>query len=179
MEVFSQDYNLLLSYTYFLNKSHTLKISVGFDCETFEASCIFHRIGKRKIVLKYHEWNKFYYQFNAKLNMQMIKDIKESLHHGLRSVNGQSISINKEEAELFYNLNDFIEAVMTQYKSAELNVKEYVVEYLKLCDEQKVLRLQKEIYIPIQRFNVQCNYSRLFFEIPVMLKQKICNNLHK
>ena len=65
--------NLLLSYTSFLNKCYTLKISVGFDYETFEASCIFHRNSKKAVTLKFDEWNKFYYQFNAKLDMQMKK----------------------------------------------------------------------------------------------------------
>lgn len=167
MEEYNTNKTLLLAYTYFLNKEHTLAVSTGFDSESCKTSILFQRIYNNQTSFykyNYDEWKKL-----NKLSMKYLYDKTCS-----NAESAQKFFIfNEEEEGNLHNISDFINSVITYNKSAEDFVKAYVTKYINTCMEKQQLKLQNEIYMPHGYYNVQCNYSRLFFEIPIMLKEKI------
>lgn len=165
--------NMLLAYTYFLNEAHTVKIVVGFHTELLEATISLHRIGKKLIFINYEDWLEFYQQFHLH-----PKNKVSCLQFGIKARKPRSFVLRDEEIDKFRNLFDFIHLVMVYNKNAEGCVKDYVRKYIRTCVENQQNILKDEIYIPLNRFNVQCNYSRLFYEIPFLLKELIVKYLN-
>lgn len=167
----AQQPNLLLSYIYFLDKKQTIKIQIGFNIENFAATIIFQRQNKVISELNYLEWYEFYREFKnnqAKLNS---KGFLLTFNHADRT---KKLTLQLDQYTHFCLMLDFIQAVMSYNNGAELNVREYVFKYFERCIEKNKLRLEQEdFYIPMSLHIAQCNYSRLFYEIPMFLSEKI------
>jgi len=166
-----QQPNLLLSYIYFLDKKQTIKIQIGFNIENFAATIIFQRQNKVISEMNYSEWYAFYHELKnnqAKLNS---KGFLLAFNHADRT---KKLTLQQDQYTQFCHMVDFIQAVMSYNYGAELNVREYVTKYFERCIEKNKLRLEQEdFYIPMNLHIAQCNYSRLFYEIPIFLSEKI------
>lgn len=162
---------LLLAYTYYLDKKQTLKIQIGFDIENFTATITFHRHQKLICRMNYLEYYAFYNEF---VHGQKKLTNKGYLLNFESNGRKKKITLKMEEYMRFSLMQDFIKAVMSYNSGAELNVQEYISKYIEKCIEKDKLVLEQEdFYIPMSLHIAQCNYSRLFYEIPLFLQTKI------
>lgn len=190
--------NLLLAYTYFLNEKHTCKVIIGFDVETFEAEIILHRCNEVPTYISFKEWEFFFAKFKQ-LNEEEQKGLtinddqlvdkllenfvlksttKMMLNFTLNDYDNKVFTLFKNEHEQFLNIVEFLNIVMCYNSNASNNVREYFNKYMEKCRTKNLLQLTlDDYYIPMQMSHVHCNYSRLFFEIPLYCSMKLFQNV--
>lgn len=185
--------NLLLAYTYFLNDQHSSKVIIGFSTETFEAEIIFHRFKECPIYISFKEWEKYFINFK-KLEEKRSADQTELLinlednkskaltkilvNFTLDNDNNKIFAMFKNEHQHFLNIIEFMNVVMSYNNNASNNVKEYFNKYMEKCKAKSLFQLSfDDYYIPMNLSHVHCNYSRLFFEIPLYCSSKLFENL--
>lgn len=172
--------NLLLAYTYYLNEKQTCKIIIGFDCDTFQSKIVFHRNGKKPVEVFYYDWYSYYNktkQLEAVQNNNESQLIEIEPFCNILQFNQQDnkiFDIQQEEYWKLIGMLDFIQAVMSYNNNASNNVEAYIHKYFTKCKEQGVIKLsQEQFYIPMQFSPNQCNYSRLFYEVPLFMTHKL------
>lgn len=193
--------NLLLAYTYFLNDKHTCKVIIGFSAETFEAQIIFHRFKDIPVYISFNEWEKYFTNFKqldkkrCADETQLLQDLLESIdvkttittkvivnftlkNDNSNNNNNKIFPMFQNEYQHFLNIIEFLNVVMCYNNTASANVREYFNKYMEKCKAKNLFQLSfDEYYIPMNLSHVHCNYSRLFFEIPLYCSGKLFENL--
>lgn len=179
-------HELLLSYTYFLNNESTKFICIGYDTIHFSPIIHLNHIRKSSIIWNILDWLTF---------TTHICSIQDFLSHNSNNINisftnflisncdekifiKDKVSLEEVEitaAEMFtlINLIDFLNTIMFHYKSCVAYIQEYYNLYVLNCSTKNVFSLSTSDYFvpPSDRF--QLNYYRLFYEIPIIFKEKL------
>jgi hypothetical protein len=173
--------SLLLAYTYFLNNQQTCKVIFGFDVNTYQAVIIFQRNNFAPLMLNFDEWTHFFNIQKEETSTDEIHNNREALVEPLHNLEFSSVktfTLKQNEYEIMEKMINFINAVMIYNCNAQGTVKEYIESYIAKCIERNIHELPYEdCYIPMQISFIHCNYSRLFYEIPIFLKNKILEKL--
>lgn len=183
---------LLLAYTYYLNSTNLCKVIIGFNTETFEPELVFYRVGISAVKLNSQEWN-FYYQrfkeveekrlFNES---QIPEDIEEYLiinftkKHTLRFGDAEASKkfvLWKSEWSTFEPMIEFINCVMEHNVDTSNSVKDYFKLYTSKCIENNAVQLYKDSHFNPVQMDKNFNFSRLFYEIPLLSKKKLSYSL--
>lgn len=93
-----------------------------------------------------------------------------------------TLMLSQEEWRMFYYLSEFINAVVTHIRSAGPLIQSYFESYATRCKELNVCSLDSSKFFVPQNTNYfndkAINYSRLFFELPILCQMKINNFLY-
>jgi hypothetical protein len=194
---------LLLAYTYFIDTKSTKYISLGYNADDdFQPNIIIHHIGHSHIALNPVEWmslfvnieqvNKFftldtdYDEEKSKVDdvISAYKDINIRMDKKTnciiisKNMGLEKVTLNRPEWFLILNLVDYINTVIFWYKSTINEVRNYYNEYLNKCLEYNLMELNASLYFsPSQISCNRYNYSRLFYEFPLICRMKICNDI--
>lgn len=192
--------NLLLAYTYFLNEQHTCKIVIGFCAETFEAEIIFHRVKETPIYITFKEWENYFNNFKKIEGSTTTTNDDEFLAALIEKIDAKNttktllnftwdndnnnnkklFALFKKEYTQYVNIIEFLNVVMCYNNNAVGNIKKYFTKYLEKCKAKTLFQLSfDDYYIPMEYSHVHCNYSRLFFEIPIFCSSKLFENILK
>lgn len=204
--------NLLLSYVYFLNNSHTTYINVGFDINNFEATIVLYK-NTKYLCFSFNDWINLYTNIftinnffqNKDENFDIVLPIYSDktifkLCNGCEFLSGSSnfqnnkylvcensatsskIYLTEQEWNKNLELTSFLQSVITWYEMTSKEIKSYFEIYNEKCLKKGVTSLSStEYFLPGGNSNTytyfNCNYSRLFSEIPILCKKKIIKNI--
>lgn len=190
---------LLLSYTYFLNAEHTSYISVGLDTNNFKMKIILFKNGIYHN-LQWEDWSLLYVNINVIQNhfngygvdfLELPKTPSDIIHYKLSSRitekcliltgDNKKVVIKLKEWMSLYNLMPFINSIVTWYIHTAHDVEIFYHQYLLKCIEVKSFKLEAQhFFIPSTSATYyQCNYSRLYQEIPLLCQNKIIIDLNQ
>lgn len=195
--------NLLLSYIYFLNSSHTCYINIGYDVETFHLKIIIYKKGKLQ-KWSFSDWQCFYKNLEAIQNFFLTNGLNNTLEEYNKTSSDMSerkiifnlsnsknqkklifieqeekILLNSEEWKNIYDLATFLNSVILWCKIVWNEIEMYYNEYYKKCKLLQVFILPpEEFFLPLPSPYSYCNYSRLFSEIPVFCRTRLKNDLN-
>lgn len=192
----SQDVpTLLLGYTYFLNDKHNSYINIGFDSQTLKQRIILFK-NYQFIDLSQAEWmaliihrgqiSEFFYNNAAseivseksssviwKLSRRKEGRVLVAVH-----TTNKRIAITAEEWLQLNSFLNFLNSVSDWAIDFQQHLKSYYSEYLRKCIKERVLHLPTEKFFMISSYNITCNYSRLFAELPVLSATKLLADFH-
>lgn len=160
--------NLLLSYTYYLNNSHTTSISVGLDTEDFKLKIILYKNGLHH-ALNYEDWFLLYKNNNhieAHFNGEktIAKNIDGScgiryklstrasskcltLHQYQQNINkSKKIHINADEWKILNSLSSFLNSIITWFIYSSNDAQLYYEQYVAKCIELNTLKLDSQYF---------------------------------
>lgn len=190
---------LLLSYTYFLNCDKS--ISIGYDSKTFKTVLVLNQV----LLINQLEWYSLCVKFplikkflvcakkqangpstssdgkktyRASTTLHIQASVHDNVHVTLIRSNGPKIILNESEFHLLCALEEFISAVIMHNRTTETLVEAYYGLYLTQCKELGVNKLETPVYYPSTATS-SVNYSRLFFEIPILCKDDIIREINK
>lgn len=85
--------------------------------------------------------------------------------------------MTEEEIVNLLKLMDFLNTIIFHYKSCAAYIQEYYNQYVANCVTKNIFVLNTTDYFipPADRY--QLNYYRLFYEIPVIVKDKLLNDV--
>lgn len=182
--------NLLLSYTYFLDNVRKTSISVGYDSNLLlPIIVLIKKTNSFKIIelstyIKIYELrdeiNK-YFNDTTPVSIQCKElSLKTSKQKGLiiRNRDGR-FSINAEEWTRLYKWLPFLSAVINHQQRTTYLVVDYYESYLKQCVSENVMKLDQPPHTPYQISVDTINYSRLFFELPILCETKLLDDYFK
>lgn len=181
---------LLLSYTYFINDDCSKYISVGFNPETFKPETKLHHVGVHQSTLDIKQWlyifitknNEFSKLFTSKnpgrfrCSLKSV-DIKFKKKSGIIIING--FEINAQEWLLIVKLSEFIQSVLYWCSQATNNIINYYQKYVEKCKAHNVYSLDSTHFFVNDNTVIKCNHSRLFYEIPILCKNKLMSDILK
>lgn len=190
--------NLLLSYTYFLNKNQSCHLTLGYDIQDFRVKMVLYKNTKISI-LDINDWKNiiqnvgiiesFFYN-----NTQGLEFI-EMPHHGgnvlfkfstrdgkkcfISVYNNRKVVLSKDECSILLQLSFFINSIMSWYNDAEPQIQNYYDRYIGLCIKYNVLQLSSNHFseICVSGRNYIFNTSRIFNEFPILCRKKIRRDL--
>lgn len=182
---------LLLSYTYFINADHSKYISVGYSVDNFTPCVIVNYIGIAKIKLVLLEWLNIFLLKNEdissffsscgskkpKNSIKTLKNTKIQFDAASKSVIINGLAINHEEWTLMLQMTDYIQSVLYWCRQSTREVSSYYNEYVKRCCEQNVYSLDATHFFS-DISSIKCNYTRLFWEIPILCREKLMNDVN-
>lgn len=208
--------NLLLSYVYFLNNSHTTYINVGFDTDNFEPSIILYKNIKH-LCFSFTDWINLYTNIFTINNFFQNKDSNVDIDLPINSTQNifklctdfvitsnntsskqnvfnkylicentstsSQIVITEQEWNTILDRISFLQSVVTWYELTSKEIKNYYKIYAEKCSRKGVTELSStEYFLPTQdgvNYNTyfNCNYSRLYSEIPILCKSKLIKNI--
>lgn len=182
---------LLLSYTYFINAEHTKYISIGFSVKTFTPCVIINYIGYAQTKLGLTEWLNIFMIKHEEISTffkncetskcRKIKTLKNSQIHFdyvTKSLILNSLAINHEEWILMQQMTDYIQSVLYWCRYLTRAVSLYYDEYVKRCVENSVYSLDATHFFTDETSIIKCNFSRLFWEMPILCKNKLFNDIN-
>ena len=182
---------LLLSYTYFINADHTKYISIGYSAETFAPCVIINYIGNAHTKLGLIEWLDVFMVKNEEISTffkncetskcRKIKTIKNSqilFDYGTKSLILNNLAINHQEWILIQQMTDYIQSVLYWCKHLTRAVSSYYTEYVKRCVENNVYNLDATQFFTDETPLIKFNFSRLFWEMPILCKNKLFNDIN-
>lgn len=192
----SQDVpTLLLGYTYFLNNKHNSYINIGFDSETLNQRIILFK-NQQYLDLSQAEWqalityrcqiSDFFYNNTAS---EIAPENKSHVTWKLSrrkegrvllavDVTNKRITISSEEWMQLNAFLNFLNSVNVWAIDFQRHLKSYYSEYLRKCIKEGMLHLPTEKFFMICSYNITCNYSRLFAELPVISATKLASDFH-
>lgn len=114
----------------------------------------------------------------ANISVKKHIDIKGLKHiviqNTKKSLSYSKIVLNQEEWEFMRSLVEFFNSIIYTNKRSVHDISEYYNTYIYYCICNNVKRLKSEqLFAPLQNDGTQFNYSRLFYEIPIILSQKV------
>lgn len=186
---------LLMGYTYFLNNRHNSYINIGFDSYTLDRRIILFK-NHQFMDLPQAEWNtlinnrqaisEFFYnnqitEIVAEKNAQVLwKLCRRKEGRTLTAVHSSSkrITISAEEWLPLNAFINFLNAVNNWATEFQQYLKSYYSEYLRKCLSSGMLHLPADKFFMINMYNVTCNYSRLFAELPIISKIRLSADFH-
>lgn len=189
---------LLLQYTYYLNKDTSKQVLTGFDVDTFKP-CIVMTDSCTKTVLHFSQdnWNfvlecidncaGFLNQerpncwattFDKVWNIFSVGDFIQNEERYIVIKNiafDREIIFNADEFLLFYQFAPFLSHILKNYEDKQGYVKEYYRAYLIKCYVRDVVQLQNMHFFKTDGATI--NFFRLFSEIPIICKDKLKDDL--
>lgn len=181
---------LLLSYTYFINDDCSKYISVGFNPGTFKPQAKLHHVGVHQSTLDLKEWlyifiikndefsNTFTSQNPGKICCSLKSvDIKFKKKYRIILING--FEINAKEWLIIVKLSNFIQSVLYWCSQATNNIINYYQKYVEKCKLYNVSSLDATYFFVNDENEMKCNHSRLFYEIPILCKNKLMSDILK
>jgi hypothetical protein len=172
--------NLLLAYTYFLDKLMTIHITVGYECENFEPVILIRQSGScDNIKFTPEEWKTFYthmqekdkYSVDIKKILSVKKcdtliQLKQKNVIFLTNLNSYNNMINLL-GHVDYIFRHYIETkkmntISAYYKRIIYEIIENEVDFLKLND-----------FVEESHFSRTINYKRLYNEMLIFCEAKI------
>ena len=183
--------DLLLSYTYFLDNYNKSLISVGYDTNLLLPIILLIKQPNNFVIIEFSKF-KIINNFRKEINKYFIGDTSSPIiqssdfsllrgkQRGLTIADGDcKITLKEKEWNRLYKFIPFINEVINyQYKTAYL-VSDFYESYLKQCTEQSVLKLNQLPVTPYEVDTNTINYSRLFYEIPVLCENKLFDDYFK
>lgn len=189
--------DLLLSYTYFLNTQECSFISIGYDAISFDVRVILYKKSTCQ-TWTWSDWYSFYnniniiwphfnstYNFSKDLSVTTSGDVKLNVtsindEKFLLSVQGSKIiRIDHAEWDKLHSMAPFLNAVFQRYLESWAEIEAYYNKYLEKCLELNIPKLSSnDFFVPITLLFKNCNYSRLFHEIPLLSKSKLLNDFY-
>ncbi len=170
--------NLLLSYTYFLDKFGLVHISCDFHSTTFEPIFVI-RACKKEILLNKVDW----YSFYISLQSHKVGDLKINddfcIGIGKEFVTIQSgktkIVLKEGEWKVFKDMVQLFHKYMIFYICTSSYISSYVKLYIEKCVASGgVSSLPFDCFFsPNFETPFNINWNRLFYEIPIFCKTKI------
>lgn len=182
---------LLLAYNYFFNENNLKYISIGFDTEDFKPTVILNHIGESYTRLDLVDWICIFIAKQQDIDDAFISDIKENKKfncarnmniHFIAKLNAlkiENITINNNEWQTLKLLNDYVQCVMFWCKQLTVDVKNYYKLYVEKCAEKYVYFLDMTEYFIPQQSASRCNFSRMFYELPILCKTKLENDINE
>lgn len=179
-----ENFNLLLSYTYYLNNIKNSFVSIGFDAEDFESKII--RKSKKQISFRISDWNHLMRNANQ-INLFFSSDQQFQIENvygateiKLRSKFGckeitfglKKMRLKLEEWKIFYQLFPYFNDIMRWNKNAEKTVSEYYYSYVKECVRCNTMLIDPNNIIPCENQKI-INLRRLQIEIPILMSEKL------
>lgn len=173
----------LLAYTYFLDNLMTTHITIGYDATNFDPVILIRQSGDLKhINLSSVEWSLFfmYIQQNDKYSVNINKKlvIKKSdnfIHFRYKKV---KFLMNLQTYDTLINLAPYINEVVLHYKNYKNFIDNYYKAMIKRCIEKDVKFLTIDDYFIIEDGSyLFLNYRRLYNEMIIFCKQKICKDI--
>ena len=183
---------LLLAYTYFINNENSKYISVGYSVENFSPCVIINYIGLGNLKLGLPEWLNIFMvkheEISSLLNaggvkkcQKLIKTMKNTLikfDEHTKTIVISNIAINHDEWLLKLQLTDYIQSVLYWCRQTTKEVSSYYNEYVKRCIELNTISLDTTDFFTNTNSIFKWNDSRLFFEIPILCKNKLYNDIN-
>lgn len=182
---------LLLAYTYFIDNKHEKYVSIGYNIVDFKPCVILHHIGNACVTLDTIQWLNIFIAKNNTITAILSSSEVVNIDGDFIIVNGneKTVQINdvvvtKLEWDLLQFFIDYTHSVLFWCKHATKYVHEFYNKYLEKCIEKNVLQLDVADYFTPTDLNSKCNFSRLFYEFPILCKEKLiidvsCNNFLK
>jgi hypothetical protein len=187
---------LLLSYTYFFGAQSLKYISIGFSTVFDFAPILYlNHIGVSYIPISAIEWMSIYINIEA-INKMFQRDVNNKIGvidagRGIKiRFNPKSntitmynnfegtISLSYNEWMYILNIMEYINSVIFWYQSTVNEVKSYYNDYILKCNEHNVLSLDASMYFnPTRCSNIRYNYTRLFYEFPLLCPLKLRNDV--
>ena len=186
---------LLLSYTYFLNDSHTCFMTIGYDVNDFKLKIVVYK-NKICICLGIDDWiilyknaetidgffnNKFLSNFYELPKSGTGIEFKLSIRKNIRQLiiaNKKKILLDDAEWKKLYNWLPYLTSIATWYDMTSLEIQNYYQQYLQLCIQNKVFSLfPQHFFLTGSQNNCFYNNSRLFQELPIFCNLKLKNDI--
>lgn len=173
----------LLSYTFFLEKFAKF-IAVGYSGITLRP-IVFLFAHNNEILLNSYEWYTIISYKNIiekvfdgeiiKIPVFISEDIflKSNFSNEIVICKSENtFEVNKFDWESILHLAELIKSILHLYLKTQDSVREYYNRYTQLCFEKNVMSLTSDNFFVLSENPYKCNFTRLFYELGVMLKQK-------
>lgn len=179
---------LLLSYTYFINDDCSKYISVGFNPETFKPQTKLHHVGVHQSRLDLKEWiyiftvknDEFSSLFTSKNPVKICCSLKSlDIKFKKQKIIINGFEINAQEWLLIVKLSNFIQSVLYWCRQTANDVINYYQNYVEKCKAHNVYSLEATHFFVNDTSEMKCNHSRLFYEIPILCKNKLLSDISK
>lgn len=180
---------LLLSYTYFFDEKYAKYISIGFNIADFKPNIIINHIGEASVTLDLVDWICIFIAKQQEIDeafksdklenkkFSCAKNLNVQLNGKLQVLKIDNNSFTYDEWKILHELNDYIQCVMFWCKQLTADVKNYYNLYVAKCVEKYVYRLDiTEFFVPPDSIS-RCNFSRMFYELPILCKEKLKNDI--
>lgn len=190
--------DLLLAYTYFLNKNHTCHLSVGYDNEDFTLKIV---IFKNTICqsFRWEDWILLYENmetietfFSDNYNADFLElpytnnsaRFKMSIRNDKKCLisvqNNKKLILDVQECLKLLHLMPYIHSIALWYNITSSRIEAYYNRYLQICVDNKILKLLPNHFFLIDDQNHNyCNSSRIFNELPILCQYKLSNDLYQ
>ena len=186
---------LLLSYTYFLNSRHNSYINIGFDANTFNAKIILFR-NNQWFELTPADWHSLLKSRQNICEFFSNNVIQELASGGIQHItwkltrrkegrslvavhfSNKRILISQDEWTLLNGFLEFLNNVFCWATDYQQYLKQYYAAYLAKCLEFGTRQLPSDKFFMLSSFNLTCNYSRLFAELPNISRNKLIADIH-
>lgn len=190
--------DLLLSYTYFLDKYHSTHMTVGYDNENFTLRIILYKNSMFHALLE-DDWTVLFKNseiiddhFNNKLEADFAelphtsKTVQFKLSHRkdkkcLISVeNNKKLILNAFEWKKLNEFIPYINSIVKWYSFTKMEIQRYYDRYLQVCIENNLYQLMPQhFFVTSEQSHYYYNNSRIFYEMPIICKEKLRNDLCK
>jgi hypothetical protein len=169
---------MLLTYSYFLNKNNSKSISCGVNTETFFSNVVLSKNNKTQIIFTQPQWQEIHMFVQNNICTNEKVQIYENLYINIKNDNiillnqRKKIILSIEEwrnLDLTFEYFNYVLIINNQYQT---QLKEYFEQYVMKCVENQVSFLNSNFFF-IPSENIQINFSRLFYEIPIECKNKL------
>jgi hypothetical protein len=173
--------NLLLSYTYFLDRLGLVHISCGFHSATFEPIFVI-RACKKEISFNKVDWYSFYISLQNHTGGDLKINDDFCIGIGKEFVTIQSgktkIVLKEGEWKVFKDMVQLFHKYMIFYICTSSYISSYVKLYIEKCVASGVSSLPFDSFFsPNFETPFNINWNRLFYEIPIFCKTKIDKNI--
>lgn len=186
----------LLQYSYYLNRSATKQIILGFDAETFKPYAALISFHEKKFLyfsasywdflsehidlcsdyLNLHEANCNALSADGVFEIKVKGDNNDARHVSIANVNFNcEIILNLEEISVLHQLTPYLSRMMKHFDEKWGFVKEFYRTYLLKCFVGDTDHLMIKHFFRIE--SPAINYFRLFNEIPVLCRDKLKTDL--
>lgn len=187
---------LLLSYTYFLNSSHSSHLTIGYNNKDFTLRIIvfknniFHTLRqadwavliKNVEIIENHFNNKYETDFAELPNENAFTQFKLSIRRGEKCLisvqNNKKLILETPEWQKLYQWLPYINTVAIWYNSVTLEIQKYYDRYLHYCIQNRVMHLlPHHFFRAVDHSQYFYNNSRIFNEIPIICKNKLRDDI--
>lgn len=188
--VIKKNFNhLLLTYSYFLNNENTKIITIGFDSTNFSPTIQLGKIGKSILTWNVLDWITFTFhacsiQNNLNNNINISISFTNFMIHNSdgqifikNNISDEEIEFTSEEIWIVLKLIEYFNTIIFHYKSCAVYVQEYYNQYVVNCASKDLFYLNTTDYFIPPADHYQLNYYRLFYEIPIICKEKLLSDV--
>lgn len=188
--------DLLLAYTYFLDKCHSTHITVGYDNENFTLRIILYKNSMFHTLLE-DDWNVLFKNsqiiddhFSNKLEadfaelphtskaVQFKLSIRKEKKCLISVENNKKLILNAFEWKKLNEFIPYINSIVKWYSFTKMEIQRYYDRYLQLCIENNIYQLlPQHFFVTSEQSHYYYNSSRIFYEMPIICKEKLRNDL--